>query len=557
VLEADRAHYEDQFRPRVQGLIVLEKVLRDMPLDFCMVNSSLGSILGVVGFVAYAAAHAFMDAFSVRQSRMGCVPWTAINWENWATWKTGASAATDDGLLMSAAEGAQAFHRLLGREIVPQVAVSVGDLQARMTRWLGPPVLEPGDSSQSAVARHPRPLPTPLVAPRNDVERRLAAIWEDLLGIDHVGVEDSFFELGGDSVVSLQMVSRASQAGLRLTARQVFEQQTIAALAATAVPSRPDGDGALVTGPMPLTPIQRWFFEQELPRPEHFNLAMLLEVNRPLEVLVLEKVARALLAHHDALRLRFRRADGTWEQRCEAPGADEVVTRVDLSAVPADGIAREVEREADRRQRGFDIVDGPTFGVTYFDLGPGRAGRLLLAAHHLVTDAVSWRILLDDFRSACEQVLAGRSIMLPPKTASFKEWAEHLRRRAQSPEIGAEAEYWLSRPWPKVAPIPVDRPGTNLEASARSVVKVLDARGARFLLQDLPRRHDLQVDEFLVAALVRTLGRWTGAPALLLGLEDGRDAGGNWTSCTVGWFAASPILIEHDRASDARTLLVP
>jgi non-ribosomal peptide synthase protein (TIGR01720 family) len=552
--EVDRDHCERQFRCRLQGLRVLEKTLRGLPLDFCIVQSSLGSILGVVGFAAYSAAHAFMDAFAAQQCRLDGVPWLAVNWDNWETWALGSRPAGADHL-MSASEGREAFARLLAFEGAAQIAVSTSDLPARMDRWLGSSFLPEAETVPAPSARHPRPqIGTAYVAPRTPLEEALASIWASLLGVDRVGVDDDFFELGGDSVVSIQMVARAAQAGLRLTAKQVFEHPTIARLCTVAGSKAKGAPSAPITGPVPLTPIQSWFFEQDHPRRDHFNHAMLFEVHRRLDPEALEQGARALVSHHDALRLRFRPGSSGWDQWCEAPKDEAVSTHFDLRDLSTAEAVREVERVAADLQKSLDLEHGPTFRLAYFDLGSERGGRLLLLAHHLVVDAVSWRVLLDDLRLAYEQAATRTTPSLPAKTTSYKEWAERLRALAQAPTVAVDLEHWRSRPWREAVVLPLDHvAGQNVSGSVRRVVTAFGAEATRVLLQEVPRRHDVQVQEVLAYALARTLGAWAGTRAPLFHIEGhGREAGveGIDLSRTVGWFTALvPVIFDLEPTS--------
>src|SRR5262249_19208066 len=142
-----------------------------------------------------------------------------------------------------------------------------------------------------------------LVLPRTTAEQELATIWRGLLGVPEVGIHDNFFELGGDSILSLQVVSRARQAGLHLTTRDLFQHPTLADWAAAAGQVRAsDAEQGLVSGPVPLTPVQRWFFAQQPLAAEHFNQAVLLEVRQRLDATLLEQAVQRLLHHHDALR---------------------------------------------------------------------------------------------------------------------------------------------------------------------------------------------------------------------------------------------------------------
>ncbi|HEU4453384.1 MAG TPA: amino acid adenylation domain-containing protein, partial [Longimicrobium sp.] len=203
-------------------------------------------------------------------------------------------------------------------------------------------------------------------APRTAAERALAEVWREVLGVGRVGVGDDFFASGGDSLLSLQVVSRARRVGLALTPRQVFEHPTLAAMARVAAPaaaasadadSSPPDEGA--RGPIPLTPIQRRFFAEERPAPEHWNLSLVLEARGPVDARALTAALAETAARHDALRLRFAREEGEWTQRLAEAPAEWPLERVDLSAVADEALADRMEAEAGRVQRGLSLERGP------------------------------------------------------------------------------------------------------------------------------------------------------------------------------------------------------
>ncbi|WP_437779129.1 amino acid adenylation domain-containing protein [Sorangium sp. So ce1097] len=419
--------------------------------------------------------------------------------------------------------------------------------------------LEAAEAAGAALEAAPPPGPEGAppaaaqgAAPATDVEAALAQIWAAVLGRERVGRDDNFFELGGDSILSLQVVSRAKQAGLRLTARQMFQHQTLAALAAAAgvaSAAAPAGEEP-ATGDVPLTPIQRRFFARDLPNPHHWNQALLLTVAEPLDWPALQAAVQALVAHHDALRLRYVPEGGGFRQT-HAPGEPEAAAhRADLSRVPEADLPRAIEAHASRWQASLDLTAGPVLRVVGFDLGAGRPGRLLLAAHHLVVDGVSWRILLDDLQTAYDQARRGASAALPDRTTSFKRWAERLEAAAQGAALQEEAAYWLGLPWDRAAPLPVDAPAGDRAETAMATLKAgLSGAETRSLLEAVSDAYRTRVDEFLLAGLALALARWTGQGVAAIEVEghgrealDGEDLD---LSRTVGWFtSAYPVLLE-------------
>jgi non-ribosomal peptide synthase protein (TIGR01720 family) len=396
------------------------------------------------------------------------------------------------------------------------------------------------------------------VAPRDRRENLLASIWCEVLGREQIGVHDDFFSLGGDSILSIQVVSRAARAGLRLTPGQLFQHPTIARLAAVAgAAPRPVAEQQPVVGPVPLTPIQRWFFEQENPAPGHFNQSLLLRartarVRASAAPLLPEALCRRLLLHHDALRLRFLQQGEEWRQAIAEPrealgeGAPPSMARLDLRALPAAAQERAFDAAAAGVQASLDLMRGPLVRFIQFDLGDER--RLLIVIHHLAVDGVSWRILLEDVTALLE---GGETAELPAKTTSFKTWGKRLAEYGASPELAREADYWLGELPATVPPLPVDHAASDLRtADRKTFLTSLDAETTEELLHSLPAG----VEETLVAVLVRALHRWTGYRRLLIELEGhGREEifDGVDLSRTVGWFTTLyPVLFELPAAPD-------
>jgi amino acid adenylation domain-containing protein/non-ribosomal peptide synthase protein (TIGR01720 family) len=359
--------------------------------------------------------------------------------------------------------------------------------------------------------------------PRNRAEELLARIWGQVLRLEKVGVHDNFFELGGDSILSIQVSSRAFQEGLRITPRQMFERQTIAELAAMAewLSGIPLPETGPVTGPVPLTPIQCEFFAQDQPSPGHFNQALLLTVGavdgERVTPSALRRAVAGLLVHHDALRMRFAPAPGDappWRQVNDPPGEETPFVQVDLSALPPEQRRSALEDCAARLQKSLDLTAGPLWRTALFTLSCGEPDRLLVIAHHLIVDGVSWRIVLEDLETLCHR------LSLPPKTTSFQRWAERLSDYAVSTAAAAQAEAWIGRLRSIPARLPVDfSGGANDLASARAVVVSLDTEETRTLLTQVPRAYRTQINDVLLTALAEALGSWTGDRRLLVDLE--------------------------------------
>jgi len=386
-------------------------------------------------------------------------------------------------------------------------------------------------------------LESAFVAPSTPAEEALGRIWAEVLRLERVGVHDNFLELGGDSILGIQIIARANQAGLHFTPKQLFEYQTIAGLAAVAsVIKTVRAEQGLVTGPVPLTPIQHWFFEQALPDCHHFNQASFFEVRQSLEPVLLERTVRRLFQHHDGLRMRFERTASGWRQVNVGLDGPVPFTCIDFSTLP-DGKQRlAVERAAAGLQASLNLSAGPLVRFALFDLGEQRPSRLLIVVHHLVIDGVSWQILLEDLATVYQQLSHGEEGRLPPKTTSFKHWAERMKEYAQSEELQQKVDHWLARSQTRVSRLPLDHSGgINTASSAQTVTASLSAKETQALLREVPRAYNTQINDVLLAALAQAFSRWTGRQTLLVDLEGhGREPLSEDVdlSRTVGWFTA-------------------
>ncbi len=232
------ADCERHFRVKARGLVVLEEVLRDREVDFCLVLSSISSILGGLGFTAYAASNIFADALVQRLNQRGRDNWLSVNWDAWnfdgETDEKQSRAPADGGLWILPHEGAEAFGRVLSTPAASQVVVSTGDLRARLELWVTAASAAAAEPERAAAAAelHARPeLPNAYVAPENELEQEVADIWQELLGIRQVGTGDNFFDLGGHSLLATMVISRLRQSfGVELQLRDIFESPTVGGL---------------------------------------------------------------------------------------------------------------------------------------------------------------------------------------------------------------------------------------------------------------------------------------------------------------------------------------
>ena len=355
------------------------------------------------------------------------------------------------------------------------------------------------------------------VAPRTAIEEALAGIWSQVLGVEQVGVNDNFFELGGDSILTIQIVSKAKSAGLDFAPKQLFQHQTVAELATVVkISTAVEAEQSNIEGAVPLTPVQHWFFEHNVIDQHHLNQALMLEVRGTPEAELLRRAMQHLHLHHDALRLRFERSEAGWQQFNEGTAPPGSFSRVDISNLPEDVQTTAMTKIAASVQSSLELSKGPLLKAVLFEPGAGRATRLLLVAHYLVADGVSWGILLEDLQKVYAQLSRGEKVWLGPKTSSFKQWAERLKEYAGS--VALESNYWLNALGRKVLRLPLDYQGHNVAASAQSVLVKLDAEETSALLKQVLAAYRMQIDEVLLTAAAQSFKRWIGQP-LLVDLE--------------------------------------
>ncbi len=401
------------------------------------------------------------------------------------------------------------------------------------------------------------------LAPRTPTEETLARIWAEVLGVDRVGINDNFLELGGDSIIGIQVVARANQAGLKFTPRQIFHYQTIARLAndighdigpSTTIRT----EQGPVTGNVPLTPIQSWFLERDLSHPHHFNQFLMLELHVQPDADLLEKAVQCLVAHHDALRMRFVRTESGWRQFVCGLDRLENLGISDLSQVPELRNEEATAAEIAKLQSSLNLSEGPVLRFHLFKFGPDQPDRLFITVHHLVMDGVSWRILLEDLQTAYEQLRRNEAVQLPHKTTSFKHWAELLEQYANSSRATEDLGIWLNQAQSQIFALPLDCPdgmSRNTVESECVVYASLPPDATHALLREIPASYGTEINDVLLAAFVRTLSDWTQSDSFLIDLEGhGREEviEGVDLSRTVGWFTALfPVLLHLERGASA------
>ena len=372
------------------------------------------------------------------------------------------------------------------------------------------------------------------VAPRNALEHEIAKVWQDVLGRERIGILDNYFELGGDSIGAIQVVSRLNRKGWDLKVRDVFRSPTIAALAPQLQGSERMAKQEVVSGPVPLTAIQRWFFEEHDGDLHHFNQSVLLRAREHLDQESLRSVFRKLQEHHDGLRMTYRMAGGAVQQANSGLDHPLSFDLVDLRSKKEPTAC--VESHADEVQRSLDLENGPLMKVVLYRLE--TEDRILIVIHHLVVDGVSWRILLEDLQKGYRQCLEGKEIDFGPKTDSFKQWAEAVATYGISKYLLQELNYWSGALSAETPPLLKEE---NLYADCRSISKSLSREETQNLLSGIHHAYHTEMNDILLTALGRALERWSGADQTLVTMEGhGREPLDSELDVgrTIGWFTS-------------------
>ncbi|NSZ03824.1 amino acid adenylation domain-containing protein [Agrobacterium tumefaciens] len=404
----------------------------------------------------------------------------------------------------------------------------------------------PDPSGEAAVAAQDE-------TPHDGFETTIAAIWSKQLDRQTIGRNDNFFALGGDSILAIQVVAAVRRVGIAITPRDLFQYSTLAALAASlSAPATEAPAAGPVTGEIPLGPAQHWFFEQDYPQPDHWNQAVLLKPARPVDREALQHAMDLLHEAHDVLRSRFQKHDGRWSQAVTEVEAAPPLRIVSCAAIDAEAV---LAAETNALQRSFDLTAGPVWGATLVTID-GREQRLAIAAHHLVIDGVSWRILLDDLQVCLTAAEAGVKMILPARTTGIDTWVRMLE---SSDIFDGEKDGWLTIAEAATAPIPTDRRGSNLVSDTAIVDIAINPNLTARLIRDVPSAYPINVEEVMLAALYSAVRDWTGRDRLRLILEshgrpdlfDGFDL-----TRTVGWFTGLYPVLFDAAGGDTRTMLL-
>ncbi|QHM00792.1 MULTISPECIES: plipastatin non-ribosomal peptide synthetase PpsC [Bacillus] len=393
------------------------------------------------------------------------------------------------------------------------------------------------------------------IPPRNELEEQLALIWQEVLGIQRIGIEDSFFELGGDSIKALQVSARLGRYGLSLQVSDLFRHPKIKDLSPFIRKSERIIEQGPIQGDVPWTPVQQWFFSQDIEERHHFNQSVMLFHSGRLSENALRPALKKLAEHHDALRMVYRNDDKRWIQINQGIHESQLYSlRISDLSQSESGWETKIKQEVADLQQSINLQEGPLLHAALFKTLTGD--YLFLAIHHLVVDGVSWRILLEDLSAGYQQAAAGQTIQLPPKTDSYQEYARRIQEYAQSSKLIREEAYWRSVEEQQAAELPYEIPHhVNIDFSKRDSLSFsLTEADTAVLLQNVNHAYGTDTQDILLTAASLAICEWTGGSKLRIAMEGhGREhiLPELDISRTVGWFTSMyPALISFENHRD-------
>ncbi len=546
ISETDAAVREAQLGPKAGGAYALAQALgaHGGELDFVILMSSVSTVLGGLGFAAYAGANSVLEAFALEQARAGH-PWLSVAWDGWAFAEEralGAAAAGALAFAITPEEGVAVFDRLLSVVDQGAVVVSTGDLNLRLVRaQAGETRPKPAaGGTEKPSGKYARPhMRTAYVEPSDDVERAIAADWEGILGISPVGVHDDFFELGGHSLLATQLVSRLRDAyHVELPLRNLFETPTIAGLAAAIRRAQGAGAGAAEgpagpsareailplprDGELPLSFGQErlWFLDQLAPGSALYNNFAALRLNptgegAPLDPARLEWALNQVIARHEVLRTVFGERDGKPTQTI-LPAIPVSVPVIDVATMEdPQGAGQRVEDLAREEARApFDLGKGPLLRAKLLRTGADEY-VLFFTMHHIVSDGWSVGVLIQEvvrfYESGGDTVLAPLPIQYGDYAAWQREWLGRVREE--------QLAYWRGRLTPEPEPLELatDRPRPAVQTSNGANYWFSVAPRTHRKLEALAQGEGATLFMALLAGLQALLHRYTGQEDICVG----------------------------------------
>ncbi len=387
------------------------------------------------------------------------------------------------------------------------------------------------------------------LAPVTKVEKLLVKIWSDILGIEKIGVANNFFALGGDSIKSIQIASRIRNEGYELSIQDLFKHQTIKALSVVIKAVSEITSQDMITGEVPLTPIQNWFFDSSNPAKHHFNQSLMLNFPDRITYSTVSTIFNKLQEHHDALRMTFK-TSGTHKvlQENQAISQEASLVEYDFRLNQSEN---KILEYCTNIQSSIDLEKGPLIKLGLFHLKDGS--RLLIVVHHLIIDGVSWRILLEDFETLYHQIRNKKPLALPLKSDSYQNWSRSLVTYTSGLAFLSTEVYWSNILKQKANELPRDTEGSNLIKDSDKEVFQLTKKQTSKLLTEVNSVFGTHINDIFLTAILLSFKKIYGQDRIFIDIEShGREniiEKINVTR-TIGWFTSIyPVLLEYSEGN--------
>ncbi|MEO9892386.1 condensation domain-containing protein [Aurantibacter sp.] len=396
----------------------------------------------------------------------------------------------------------------------------------------------------------------------SETEQALIKIWEEVLGFSPIDVNDNFFEIGGDSILSIQIIARARKAGIMLEANQIFDHQSISELSLFTKKLASKVSQTDTKGTVLLTPIQQRFFSINVSAPNYWNQIVQVYGLGDIQYHFVKNIVHELVDYHEGLRLCFYKIDNQWKSKIVETIQKEVFHYIDLSNIISfDNQNNNISEKLISIQKNVDLSNGNLFQGVYFNCGETQENKFMMIAHHLVIDMVSWNIIFDDFIQAFSQDKTDEEINFKEKTDSIKQWGEILYSKTQSTDLNKEIEFWQEQ-CIETEHFPSDFKVENSiyrESTIGIYQSIIHRENLRDLLKNVNETYNTRTEDLLITALFTTITDWTNSSNLVLGLEHNGRHSTNLDidiSNTVGWFTSFfPILFEKEKSNDKGNLV--
>lgn len=549
--------------PKITGTNNLLAALTNENLELVILCSSMSAQTTGYGLVGYVSACAYLDTLAHAHRGDAKTRFLSINWDVWNTPQQTIRLQGDaepshkqpgNPNAISPREGIDVIYRALAAG-KPQAVISTLDFQKllRKNQKMSDVLLSGGDDEEvqsevknTGLSLYDRPnLSTEYVAPSTKDEILLASIWQETLGINTIGINDNFFELGGESLLGVRIAVKAKKLGLFFGPKQMFSTPTIAQIVQSLSASSAIAvDQSAVSGETAASPVQQQFLRTEWVNKNHWNIGSLLSMPQAMDEDKLKSVASALIAQHDVLHTRFScNAAGSWRQVYDPLNVDSHVAYIDLSSSSAAEFSAQLQLHGARLQASFDVEQGPIFKLVYFKAATPALSLVGVLVHHIVADAVSLGIILEDLTT-----LLGSSGALPLKTSSYKDFSDALQAKVNAEAFQGDIDYWQNFAddcAANINAVPVDiSDAKNSEKDTDALTMTLSAEQTQLFLQNTARESQLKVNELLVAVLAKTLSDWQQQATVLIDVvHNGRpDLEAIDLSRTAGWFGVGGVM---------------